>query len=332
MTLCWGIISAGKISHDFVTALATLPAEEHKVVAVAAQDLSRAKTFSKFHNIEKAYSTYLELAQDKDIEVVYIGNLNTQHFDVAKLMLNHSKHVLCEKPLTMNIKQTMELLNLAKEKKLFLMEAIWSRCFPIYDIVKNEIQSNGIGEVYQVLVSFGFRLPHVERLNRKCLGGGTILDLGIYGIQLACLIFNNEVPSSVHAAGCLNKEGVDQSISATFIYEGNRTATIVTHALVDLPNEAYIIGTKGTIKLSNFWCPTTVQLPNRKIHVPLPETKHTTNFINSAGLRYEAAEVRDCIRKGLLESSKVPHAASVRIAQLEDELRKQLGVTFPEDV
>lgn len=100
----------------------------------------------------------------KFTDVVYIGTLHPQHFEIAKLMLNHGKHVLCEKPLTMNLKQTTELINLAKEKKLFLMEGIWSRCFPIYEILKKEIESGSIGEIYQVLVSFGFKMPDVERL------------------------------------------------------------------------------------------------------------------------------------------------------------------------
>lgn len=124
------------------------------------------------------------------------------------------------------------------------------------------------------------------------------MDLGVYGIQFACLIFNNEIPHTVQAAGCLNEEGVDQSVSTTFLYKGNRTATIITHCLVDLPNEAYIIGTKGMIKVPNFWCPTTVELPSGKINIPLPETEYKFNFINSVGLVYEANEVRNCILAG----------------------------------
>ncbi|XP_048266215.1 trans-1,2-dihydrobenzene-1,2-diol dehydrogenase isoform X4 [Bombus terrestris] len=331
MSIHWGIAGAGKISHDFVTCLRTLPESEHVVLAVAARELSRAQNFSSLHKIKKAFDNYVELAEDKNIDVVYIGTLHPQHFDIAKLMLNHGKHVLCEKPLTMNLKQTTELINLAKQKKLFLMEGIWSRCFPIYETLKKEIESGSIGDVHQVLVSFGFRMPDVQRLNIKSLGGGTILDLGVYGIQFACLIFNNETPHTVQAAGCLNEEGVDQSVSTTFLYKGNRTATIITHCLVDLPNEAYIIGTKGMIKVPNFWCPTTVELPSGKINIPLPETEYKFNFINSVGFVYEANEVRNCILAGVTESSKVPHNVSLLVAQLEDEIRRQVGVTYLED-
>ncbi|KZC13216.1 PREDICTED: trans-1,2-dihydrobenzene-1,2-diol dehydrogenase-like [Dufourea novaeangliae] len=333
MATRWGIASAGNISHDFVTAIGALPKSEHEVVAVAARDLSRAQTFADLHKIKKAYDNYSKLAEDKDIDVVYIGTLNPQHFEIAKLMLNNGKHVLCEKPLTMNLKQTTELINLAKSKKLFLMEAIWSRCFPAYETIKKEIESGSIGEIYQVVVSFGFKLTDIERLNVKKLGGGTVLDLGVYGIHFACFVFNNEVPHTVRASGCLNEDGVDMSVSANFLYKGNRTATIITHSVVDLPNEAYIIGTKGTIRVPQFWCPTTVILPNGEtVNTLLPEGRHKFNFTNSAGLMYEANEVRECILKGMTESSKIPHVASLLIAQLEDEIRKQVGVVYDEDI
>ena len=181
MSIHWGIAGAGKISHDFATALRTLPKSQHVVVAVAARQLSRARDFANSHHVRKAFDDYAKLAEDEDVgkisstvkilarnvtsflsDVVYVGTLHPQHFDVAKLMLRHGKHVLCEKPLTMNLKQTTELINLANEKKLFLMEGIWSRCFPIYEILQKEIQS--IGQIHQVLVSFGFKMPHVERL------------------------------------------------------------------------------------------------------------------------------------------------------------------------
>ncbi|XP_076243309.1 trans-1,2-dihydrobenzene-1,2-diol dehydrogenase isoform X2 [Calliopsis andreniformis] len=331
MATKWGIAGAGKISHDFVTALGTLPKSEHVVVAVAARDLSRAHKFADLHEIKKAYDSYAKLAEDEDVDVVYIGTLNPQHLEVAKLMLNHGKHVLCEKPLTMNTKQTTELINLAKDKKLFLMEAIWSRCFPIYETIKKEIESGNIGDVYQVIAPFGFKLADVERLNSKSLGGGTVLDLGVYALQFAIWVFGSEAPHTITASGCLNANGVDQSVSVSLQYKGNRTATIITHALVELPNDAFVIGTKGIIKVPQFWCPTTVELPTGTVHSPLPEAKHKFNFVNSAGLRYEAQEVRNCILKGVIESPKVPHDVSLLIAQMEDEIRKQVGVVYPDD-
>ncbi|XP_070150098.1 trans-1,2-dihydrobenzene-1,2-diol dehydrogenase [Polyergus mexicanus] len=330
-TLRWGIASAGKIAHDFTIALRTLPAKEHEIIAVAAQQLSRAQDFANLHKIHKAYDDYEKLALNEDIDIVYIGMIHPQHFDIAMLMLQHGKHVLCEKPLTLNLKQTTELINYARRKKLFLMEAVWSRCFPVYDTIRKELASSNIGDIYQVTASFGFGMPNIDRISKKELGGGTVMDLGIYCLQFACLVYDNEMPESIKASGVLNENGVDLSMSATLLYKGDRTATIMTQALVNLPNEAYICGTKGMIKVPSFWCPTTVDLPNGKLNFSLPELNEKTNYINSAGLSYEAAEARACILKGLIESPKMTHDTSLLLARLEDEIRKQLGVVYPQD-
>ncbi|XP_043462991.1 trans-1,2-dihydrobenzene-1,2-diol dehydrogenase-like [Leptopilina heterotoma] len=331
MATRWGIAGAGLISHDFATALGTLSSSEHRVIGVAARDLGRAKKFADLHKIEKAYGSYLELSQDKNIEIVYIGTLNPSHLEIGKMMLNAGKHVLCEKPLTLNLKQTSELISLAKSKGLFLMEAVWSRCFPTYIEVKKELDSGCIGNVKQVICSFGFPLTNIERLNAKTMGGGTILDLGVYTLQLVNFVFNGEKPEIIKAVGHLNNDGVDVTMSATLKYSGNRNATILTNSEVMLPNEALIIGTMGSIKIPNFWCPTKIELPQRVIEIKLPKGGHKFNFKNSAGLSFEANECRNCLLKGLKESPRVSHADSLLLAELEDELRKQLGVSYEED-
>lgn len=147
MALRWGIASAGKVSHDFVNAIGTINEENHHVVAVAARDLDRAAEFAKRFDIPKAYGSYFELAQDPNVEVVYIGTLNPQHFEVSLLMLEHGKHVLVEKPLCVNEKQARELITFAEQKRLFLMEAIWSRCLPTYQYVRNQIKNGILGEI-----------------------------------------------------------------------------------------------------------------------------------------------------------------------------------------
>lgn len=166
MALKWGIASVGKISHDFVNALGTLSDDDHQVVAVAARDLGRAQEFAERFGVSKtkAYEGYTKLAEDPDVEVVYIGTLNPQHYEVSLLMLEHGKHVLCEKPLCLNEKQSKKLIAYAERKKLFLMEAIWSRFFPTYQYIKRQISSGVLGEITNVDVEFGFPLANVERL------------------------------------------------------------------------------------------------------------------------------------------------------------------------
>lgn len=162
--LRWGIASAGKISNDFCCGLSTLPQEDHKIMAIAARNLDSAKKFAEIHDIPNAYAGYETLAKDKNIDIVYIGAVNPAHYEIGMLMLDNGKHVLCEKPLCMNEKQSKKLLEHAKSKKLFVMEAIWSRFFPSYQHVKQRIVNGDIGEIKQVDVNFGFNLQGIDRL------------------------------------------------------------------------------------------------------------------------------------------------------------------------
>lgn len=184
------------------------------------------------------------------LEIVYIGTINTEHFQVAMLMLDNGKHVLCEKPLCINEKQVLALISHAKTKNLFLMEAIWSRFFPAYDHFRETLASGVLGEIEEVKVNFGFNgWGTVDRVRMKSLGGGTLLDLGIYTIQFSQLIFK-EQPLSISANGILNDEGVDLQMEAILTYSGNRKAIIKTSGIKHLDNIAYVKGAHGTIKVN----------------------------------------------------------------------------------
>ncbi|EFA11514.1 trans-1,2-dihydrobenzene-1,2-diol dehydrogenase [Tribolium castaneum] len=331
MALRWGIVSAGKICHDFVTALQTLPKSEHQVVAVAARALPSAQNFAQSHGIPKAYEGYIKIAEDKDVDIAYVGTLNPQHFEVAKMMLEHGKHVLCEKPLTMNERQTRALVDIAKRKNLFLMEAIWSRCFPAYQELRKVLESGSIGDVLQVNASFGFNLLNVERLRSKELGGGTILDLCVYVLQFQQLVFKGATPTKVLAVGGLNSEGTDDYTSSLWTYPGDKVANLTTSAKAQYPNEAVIVGTKGIIRVPDFWCCTEFITPERTHRFELPKTDIHFNFHKSVGLSYEAQHVRECIKAGKTESPYLTHAESIQLAQHMDTLQKLVGVVFPAD-
>lgn len=165
MSLKWGIAAAGKISHDFVCGLATLDERNHTVVAVGARDLDRASEFAKRFGIPNAHGSYQKLAEDPAVQVVYVGSLNPQHSEIARLMLQHGKHVLVEKPLTLNAKCSRELIAFAQERELFLMEAIWSRCFPSYQYVRDLLKNDALGDIVSVDVEFGLELENVDRLS-----------------------------------------------------------------------------------------------------------------------------------------------------------------------
>ncbi|KAF5286219.1 hypothetical protein FQR65_LT02231 [Abscondita terminalis] len=332
MALRWGIVSAGKISHDFVCAVQILPNEDHQIVAVAARKKESAEEFAKNHNIPRAYEGYEALAKDEEVDVVYVGTINPEHLSVSKMMLDHGKHVLCEKPLTINLKEAQELIDHAKSKKLFLMEAVWSRAFPVYDELVKQIESGVIGDVVQVNVDFGFPLTHVDRVNVKELGGSTILDIGVYVLQFSQFVYRGLKPTTVVATGHLNKYKVDDSASAVLNYPDGKSSVLTVNARVQLSNTAYIYGTKGTISIPQFWCPSEIIVPSGTLKFDLPKSDAEYNYLNSNGLAYEAEEVRQCIKKGLCESPKITHAESLELAKLMDTLRRLVGVTFPQDI
>ncbi|CAG9767108.1 unnamed protein product [Ceutorhynchus assimilis] len=329
--LKWGIVGAGRISHDFVTAVQTLPESNHEVVAVAGKNKENVEKFAKEHNITRWYDDYEKLADDNEVDIVYIGNLHIQHFEASKLMLEHKKHVLCEKPFTMNEKQTTRLVEIAREKKLFLMEAVWSRCFPAYKKMKEIIDSGAIGDVLFCSVHFGLAIQHVERLTSTKLGGGAILDLGIYIIQFQQYIFRGLKPEEIAVNGHKNSAGTDESVGAVITYPNGKMAVVSTSARVVLPNEGVVVGTKGILRLPSFWAPTQLITPDETFEWPLPKSSVPFLHINSAGLSYEAEQARQCIKKGLLECPEITHNESIEIARLMDLMRKQMGVVFPED-
>jgi len=331
MATKWGIASCGFIAHDFTNAIGTHPKGEHQVVACAARSGDSAQEFASKHGIPRAYGDYAKLATDPEVQVIYVASINPAHLPMVRMYLEAGKAVLCEKPLAMNMKETKELVELSRSKGVFLMEAIWSRCLPAYQALKEQLASGSIGEVKQVVATFGEKIP-VPRMHKKEMGGGSILDLGIYTIQLAQLVFGGEEPLVV-GAGHQGEDGCDESTSTSLLYTGGRTATLITHSRVQLPNTAVIVGTKGTITVPRpMWTPISLETPGGVKDFPLPTgSAHPYNFANSANMAYESAHVRDCLNKGLKESPLLPLDETIVLARIMETVRRQIGVTYPQD-
>lgn len=332
MATRWGLCGAGKISHDFSVAMKTLPPGDHKIAVVASRSFDRAQDFAKRHGIPKAYGSYEELANDPDIDIVYVGVLHTQHWKIGLLFLKAGKNVLCEKPFAMNSRQVKDLVAEAKRNSVFLMEAIWSRCFPVHAEVRRLLAEEAIGEVKLVKAYFGSPQLHIPRSVEKELGGGALLDIGVYCLQFILMVFRGERPLSIQASGVLLDSGVDESVVVAMKFSGNRMAFCAFSISARLPNDAVIAGTKGSIKvLGPMHCPTTLIVNDKETEYPLPEPCLPMNFTNSTGLCYEAEEVRQCLLKGLKESPLMPLAESVLLTEVMDEIRKQVGVVFSQD-
>jgi len=328
----WGIVSTGMICNDFVNAMQTLPESEHKVVAVAARSMESAEKFKAKFCVERAYEGYQSLAKDPEVDVVYIGNIVTGHLEVSKMMLDGGKHVLCEKPLCVNLKQVEELVDYARSKKVFFMEAIWSRCLPSYKAVRECIAAGKIGDVKNVVVTFGQHLENL-RLNNREMGGGATLDLGIYCVQLIQMVMGQDKPEKVLASGYQSSGGVDLGSSATLVYSGGRSAIMSCSIDVQLPNEAHIIGTKGSIKVcSPMWTAIQIETPDGKQSWELPKgSKYSYGCLYSENFVYEAQHVRDCIQKGLTESPLISLDETLTIAQILQEIRTAAGTIYNED-
>lgn len=333
MPLRWGLVTAAKICNDFVNAINSYPGKSDQViVAVASRSKDNAEKFAKLHGIKLVFDTYQAMAVSKDIDIAYIGALNPDHYNLARLFLENGKHVLCEKPLCLNSKQAKSLIDLARRNKLFLMEAIWSRFAPTYQELQKDVEAGKIGDVAFLEANFGLTIDTVERLKKKDLGGGTVLDLGVYVIQLAQFIFKDE-PTKVTATGELNEEGVDEVATVILEYTGGRRAVLNIHSRVRLWNKATVYGSKGRATLSDpFHFPTELVRVDGKVDTfPLHSSDKPYNFGNSAGLVYEALEVKRCIEAGLIESPRMTHEDSLILARIEDEVRKQLGVHYDVD-
>lgn len=252
MALRWGILGAGLISNDFLIGLRTLPASKHQVVAVGDRSRESAEKFALKHSIPKFYGSHEEFLKDTEVDVVYIGTIHVTHRDVGVRVLEAGKAVLCEKPMSMFPSHTKELIDTARRKKLFLMEATWMRFFPAVARMRHMIAQDTIGEVRFIRANFSFRRPPDRakgRLTDPELGGGAILDVGVYTISLATMLFGGQRPVKVYAQGSTLVSGVDDLAVMTLTYNNGGIAQLTCSVSYDIPCDAVICGTKGDLRL-----------------------------------------------------------------------------------
>ncbi|XP_064596842.1 trans-1,2-dihydrobenzene-1,2-diol dehydrogenase-like [Liolophura sinensis] len=272
----------------------------------------------------------LLISSSLSYRLVYIGTIHPEHHKLTLLFLNHGKHVLVEKPAAMNLKQLKEMTSLAKEKKLFFMEAVWSRYFPLYERLVQELASGTIGKLKLLSIQFALPLWDVPRIRDKALGGGALLDIGVYPLNIAVFLFG--IPDKILTEGTMMDSGVDEAVCVIFKYNDGRMAQLNCSVAYKGVNEVVIFGTKGQIKVHEpMWCPTEMTLPSGKVTFELPKTSAKFNFHNSAGMVYEAVHVRKCIKEGKLESPYVSMDHSEYVMGLVDQIKKDIGLRYDVD-
>ncbi len=322
----WGIIGTGHISNKFATALSFL--SEAELVAVASRDQETADAFARKHNIPKAYSTYEALAGDPEIDVIYIGTPHSFHLENSVMCMRNGKAVLCEKALTINSTEAREMVRIAFEENVFLMEAMIPRHVPLMRKVMNWVREERIGEVRMVKASRCARRdfpPEARQLNPE-LGGGSLLDVGVYVISFASMVYQKP-PVEAIGLGHIGELGSDEQGIVVLKYDNGEMADLSFALRTEAVNEAYIFGTDGFIKIDDvFAVPTKATLYKDKQAIETIEEPILGNALN-----YEAEEVMRCLKLGLKESPYMPLEESVQIMEIMDKIRIPWGLVYSND-
>lgn len=312
----WGIIGLGNIANKFAQTIKAMDLTD--LEAVASRSKEKSEAFGKAYGVssKKCYGSYEELIKDESIEAVYIAVPHVFHEDISILCLKNGKAVLCEKPVTIDGNEIREVINIAKENKMFFMEAMKTRFLPINKKVKSLINEGGIGEVRLLQADFGFNAPFdpTSRLFKKELGGGALLDVGIYNISYSSFIFGNN-PKSIKSNLYIGKTGVDESASINLEYEEGKQAQLYGAINLNTIRAANIIGTKGRICVPKFSNADTAYIiidgREEKIQIPF--------YIN--GFEYQIEEVIKCLNEGKVQSEIMSWNDSIEIMNIMDYVR-----------
>ncbi len=339
----WGLLGAGVISAKFALGLSRVPGAE--LTAVAARDGERAAAFAARHGARRHYADYEALLADPEIDVVYIGVIHPEHYPLALRALEAGRHLLVEKPFTMNRAQAARIFELARERQLFVMEAMWTRFNPVSQQVRAWVREGRIGTLRLVRAAFGYNAGDTAaaregRALKLELGGGALLDVGIYTLSLAGLLLGHE-PDRVQGMADLDPvTGVDRVTIVQLGYPNGAVCELSSAVAADLDHSAWIYGTEGVIEIPRFWNPfeavirrsddASEKTPPDLVY-GLPSGGAAERFrpeIIGNAYGYEAVEVMRCIRAGLLESPDMTHAETLAWMGVMDRLRAGWGLDY----
>ncbi|CCH21659.1 Gfo/Idh/MocA family protein [Micromonospora lupini] len=318
----WGILATGHIASRFAEDLRLVPDAE--LVAVGSRAADSAQRFAETYGAKRAYGSWVELAADPEIDVIYVATPHAAHHEAAMTCLTAGRAVLLEKPFTLDLASSTELVDTARAAGVFLMEAMWMRLNPIIRRVVELVEQGAIGTLRNVRADFGVAgpFPAEHRMRNPALGGGALLDLGIYPISLAHLLLG--VPEHIRSWAHLGPEGTDENTGILFGYDSGAVATLSCGMVGASELSASITGSTGRIDLPEpFFRPGSVILHRDGF---APETISAEEAGN--GYQYEAIEVQRCLAAGLTESPLVPHTTTLEVMTLLDTVREQIGVRY----
>ncbi len=327
-TIRWGILGCGKIARKFASDLQWV--RDAKLVAIGAREQRTADAFAKDFLVDYRHNSYQALAENPEVDVIYIATPHALHFEHVMLCLQHKKAVLVEKAFAINYSQAKQMIDFARSQQTFLMEAFWTRFLPHYLKVKEIIADGRIGMIRYINAEFGFKPtpPVSQRIYDPLLGGGSLLDVGVYPVFLALDVLGK--PDLIHATMVPAPSGVDEQCSIQFKYNNGAMANLFSSFAANLATGADIAGDQGRIRLTHRFHGPTTEL---EFYPDIVDSKQIVAFekAKGSGYEYEAQHVTNCIKKGLIESPLRTHIDTLLLTQTLDQIRSVVGIRYPAD-
>ena len=316
----WGILSTGTIAKNFAQTAKQMP--DVQVQAVASRSAGSTKAFAEAFAIPTAHDSYEALANDPNVDIVYVATPHSRHYEDMKLLIGAGKHVLCEKSFTTDAEQAKEIFALAKKKNVFVMEAFWTKFIPLYRQIEDILQSGRIGEIRAVTAQYGYTTAREARKFDPALAGGTLLDIGVYAIGFACMMLGYAF-DDVHSHLVMNDAGTD-ALDAIALRKGKAVAQLTTVIGANMPVFGAVYGTKGHIDIPEFKNPTRAVL-----HIDGQPPVEIEQPFEINGFEYEIREAQACVGAGKGQSERMTGEQTVAVMRIMDEIRRQNGLRFP---
>ena len=321
----WGIMGLGRIAHSFAKGLSFV--RDAELTAVGSRSLEKANGFSHQYGVQFAYGSYEELVRNDELQIIYIATPHGRHYEDMLLCLEHGKAVLCEKSFTLNAEQAKHVFDVALSKKLFVMEALWTRFLPVMSGVRKLLAENTIGRLRILTADLGinFKFDSQSRLFNPNLGGGALLDLGVYPVSLSQWLLG--IPISISSEVILGKTKVDEQEVISLRYDGGILASLFASIRSMTPSQAIIMGTEGMIKIhAPLYNPSGITL----VHSD-GEEEYQKALCEGNGYNYEIEEANRCLRAGITESLTMPWADTIAVMEIMDTLRDKWGMHYPQE-
>lgn len=320
-----GILGAGRIAATLAETMNKMP--EVECYGVASRNLEKAEVFAKDHGFQHAFGSYEDMLADQEVKLIYIATPHSHHYQHIKMCLNAGKHVLCEKSFTVNEKQAAEVLRMAKEKNLLLTEAIWTRYMPSRKIIDDLLAEKVVGDVRKMTANLNYPLLEKERIVKPELAGGALLDVGIYPLNFAYMHFGDGV-KEIHSAAQMTDAGVDGENGMLLLYDDGRMAVLNSGIHGKSDSQGVFYGSKGCMIVENINNPEAIKIYDTEANL-VREIKVPEQI---SGYEYEILETIFCIEEGKSECPSMPHAETLKMMRVMDELRASWGMKYPEEI